>query len=72
MSFLTTIKNGAFSMTHIVDLETCTGCGDCIDICPVESIRMENAKAAIDPETCIDCGICVTECPVTAISAGDE
>jgi NAD-dependent dihydropyrimidine dehydrogenase PreA subunit len=59
-------------MTHIVDLETCTGCGDCVDVCPVEAIRMENAKAVIDPETCIDCGVCVDECPVNAISAGDE
>ena len=50
-----------------VDLEKCTGCGDCLDVCPVEAISMHNYKAWIDSETCLDCRACVQVCRVDAI-----
>jgi heterodisulfide reductase subunit A len=49
----------------IVDL--CNGCGECVDICPVNAIKMENGKAKIDPFQCVGCGACVPICPVEAI-----
>ena len=55
-------------MAAIVDQEKCTGCGNCVEICPVEAIVLENDKAKIDAETCVDCGTCVDECPVEAIA----
>ena len=39
-----------------VDLEKCTGCGTCEEICPVEAIKVENEKAKVDEEQCVDCG----------------
>ena len=51
-----------------IDVETCTGCGSCVDICPVEAITLENDKAKVDEDTCVDCGTCVDECPVEAIA----
>jgi NAD-dependent dihydropyrimidine dehydrogenase PreA subunit len=51
----------------IVDLEKRTGCGDCIDSCPTESIKLQNGKAVINDD-CIECGACVDECPNEAIS----
>jgi ferredoxin len=49
--------------------DTCTGCGACVDACPVEAIAMQdNGKAKVDPATCTDCGACVDECPVEAIT----
>jgi ferredoxin len=51
-----------------VDRERCTGCGDCLDICPVEAIFMHADKAAIDADTCIACEACVKACPQGAIS----
>jgi len=51
-----------------IDVETCTGCGSCVDICPVEALTLENDKAKVDEDTCVDCGTCVDECPVEAIS----
>lgn len=45
----------------------CTGCGDCVDACPVEALSIENEKATINDE-CIDCGVCVEECPNGALS----
>ena len=55
-------------MPAAVDANTCTGCGACVDVCPVDAIKMEGDKAVIDAETCIDCEACVSECPVEAIS----
>jgi NAD-dependent dihydropyrimidine dehydrogenase PreA subunit len=50
-----------------VDHEKCDGCGSCIDVCPVDAIRIENEKAIITDE-CLDCGACIPECPNEAIS----
>ncbi|MBU0714327.1 MAG: 4Fe-4S binding protein [Verrucomicrobia bacterium] len=46
-----------------IDGEKCTGCGLCVDACPVEAISLENDKAKVDAEKCVDCGQCVEECP---------
>jgi Fe-S-cluster-containing hydrogenase component 2 len=50
-----------------IDGEKCTGCGLCVDACPVEAISLENDKAKVDAEKCVDCGQCVEECPNEAI-----
>ena len=55
-------------MAAKIDLEKCTGCGNCAEICPVEAIVVENDKAKVDADVCVDCGTCVDECPVEAIS----
>jgi ferredoxin len=54
-------------MAAIVDKETCTACGACVDACPVDAIKMEE-KAIVNADTCTDCGVCVEECPVDAIT----
>jgi len=45
----------------------CTGCSDCVPICPVNAITMEGKKANINPFICIGCGACIPICPVEAI-----
>ena len=54
-------------MAAKVNEELCTGCGACVEVCPVEAIRLSNGKAQIDGEKCVDCGVCVGECPTDAI-----
>lgn len=54
-------------MAVTIDEEKCTACGACVEVCPVEALKLED-KAKVDPDTCIDCGTCVDECPVGAIS----
>lgn len=54
-------------MVAVVDEDTCTACGTCVDECPVEAITLEEV-AVIDEDTCTDCGSCVDVCPVDAIS----
>ncbi len=50
-----------------IDEDKCTGCGACIQICPVNALSMQHDKAVVDEDTCIDCGACIPECPVDAI-----
>jgi ferredoxin len=51
-----------------IDVEKCTGCGACVQVCSVEAIKIEDGRAQVDADKCIDCGVCVPECPVQAIS----
>lgn len=51
-----------------VDAQKCTGCGDCVEVCPLEAISLNNDKAIIDEDACTECGLCVDECPNDAMS----
>jgi Fe-S-cluster-containing hydrogenase component 2 len=50
-----------------VDVARCTGCGVCVEVCPVEAIALVDGKARIDEETCTGCRACVDACPEEAI-----
>jgi len=52
-----------------VDLSKCDGCGQCLEVCPVEGIKIENGKA-VATEHCIDCGSCEAVCTSHALSSG--
>jgi NAD-dependent dihydropyrimidine dehydrogenase PreA subunit len=45
----------------------CVGCGNCIDICPVKAIKLEDQIALVDKEWCIGCGLCISKCSNSAI-----
>ena len=51
-----------------VDVERCTGCRVCVDVCPTAAISVSNGTAVIDTSACNACGLCVQECPADAIS----
>ncbi len=55
-------------MAATVDLETCTGCGECLEACPLDAIEIENDKAVVDGDVCGDCGACVDVCPSESIT----
>ena len=55
-------------MPAIIDKDTCTGCEQCVDTCPVEAISMDGDVAVVDANECVDCGDCVDVCPVEAIT----
>jgi len=64
----TDLQNGSKTMAIEIDENKCTGCGICVQVCPVEAITVERV-ATINPETCTGCGSCVAECPSEAIFA---
>ncbi|MCP5103284.1 MAG: DUF362 domain-containing protein, partial [bacterium] len=45
----------------------CTGCGECINWCPVNAISLENKRASIDESKCIGCGECLAVCRFDAV-----
>lgn len=50
-----------------VHLNECTGCGACVEICPVNAIRIENEKSVIDKTVCVGCAGCIDVCPHEAL-----
>lgn len=51
-----------------IDRDLCTGCGDCIDACPVDALGLVGGRAAlVEPGACIYCDACEQVCPVDAI-----
>ncbi len=49
------------------DREKCTGCGQCVEICPVQVVRMDGDFPVVDREWCIGCGVCAVPCPASAV-----
>lgn len=57
-------------MSIKIDLQKCSGCSKCIDICPGNLIfKNDNSKAFIKyPEECWGCCACLKECNFEAIN----
>ena len=52
----------------IVSEDKCIGCGECVEVCPVNVYEMQNNKSVVvNAEECIGCESCVEVCPVEAI-----
>jgi ferredoxin len=59
-----------------VDRERCTGCGTCVEACPVEAMALASAsdphkpkmkKARVSEKLCLGCGVCVRACPAASL-----
>ena len=50
-----------------VDLQTCTYCGRCAEVCPYHAIAVTGDKVLVFPEMCHGCGSCTLNCPTGAI-----
>jgi uncharacterized protein (DUF362 family)/NAD-dependent dihydropyrimidine dehydrogenase PreA subunit len=48
--------------------DLCTGCGDCIEQCPVSALSMSNGLPWVDAELCITCFCCQEICPEKAMT----
>ncbi len=55
--------------TVTVDVDKCVGCGECVDVCPVEVYELQDGKAvAVHEEECLGCESCVEVCEADAIT----
>jgi Fe-S-cluster-containing hydrogenase component 2 len=50
-----------------IDVESCTGCGACMEACPTGAIYLVEGKATIDEALCRGCEACLPACPSGAI-----
>jgi uncharacterized protein (DUF362 family)/NAD-dependent dihydropyrimidine dehydrogenase PreA subunit len=50
------------------DPDLCTGCGTCVEQCPVSALSMNKEMPEVDSETCIRCFCCQEICPERAIA----
>lgn len=51
-----------------VDPETCTGCGQCAEVCQFHAIVVIGGQTLVFPEMCHGCGSCTLICPEEAIT----
>ncbi len=64
-----------------IDEQKCTGCGKCVEVCPVEALGLVSAgdpknkkkrKAKLDEKICLGCAVCVRNCPVPCMTLGQR
>ena len=60
------VKAEAFRAT-----DACIGCGKCVELCPLNNIRLENGKPVWD-KNCTHCMACICYCPKEAIEYGKK
>jgi len=59
-------------MPPIINPILCTGCGLCINFCPMDVLRMnteQNIATVVYPLECWHCGTCKYECESNSTSA---
>lgn len=53
----------------VIDQNSCTGCGTCVEWCPTDAIALNaDDLAERDENACFGCGVCSRFCPESAIS----
>jgi len=57
-------------MISEIDVGKCTGCGLCVEFCPMDVLRLDaSSKAYIAyPQSCMTCYNCELECPAQAVN----
>ena len=58
-------------MMIAISSNLCTGCSNCINVCPVKVIELSDKGIAkiVRPDFCVRCAHCICVCPKKAISA---
>lgn len=57
-------------MPPVINIDKCTKCGICVDLCPVDVFYGTEEKGipvVTYGEDCFFCAACILECPVDAI-----
>jgi MinD superfamily P-loop ATPase len=48
--------------------DACIGCGECVDVCPIDAVELVDDAPVVDEQWCIGCGVCSVRCPSDAIT----
>ena len=70
--FFQLYKRGIFpfhTITYYIaklDESKCTGCGTCVQKCPIEAIELIDTLSVTNLDRCIGCGLCAHHCPEKA------
>ena len=53
----------------MINVARCTGCEQCVELCPTQALAMHQGKAFLAaPNNCTYCTICEDICPAQAIA----
>jgi uncharacterized Fe-S center protein len=55
------------SLQPIIDVEACSRCGACVEVCPLAAITYVETGPIINYELCVGCGECVSSCSATSM-----
>jgi NAD-dependent dihydropyrimidine dehydrogenase PreA subunit len=55
-----------------IDVERCTGCGACLEVCPTGALYLVDGKATVDEARCRVCDACLAACPTVAITLAPQ
>jgi nitroreductase/Pyruvate/2-oxoacid:ferredoxin oxidoreductase delta subunit len=56
------------TVSTVIEAKKCIGCGLCVEVCPSETISMQEGKAVVSGDRSLSCGHCAAVCPVDAIT----
>ena len=56
------------TVTTTIDADACIGCEACVQVCPNQTISMQDGKAVVSGDRSLNCGHCAAVCPVSAVS----
>jgi ferredoxin len=60
------------SLIEETDLEQCSQCGLCAEVCYFGARKMVEGELQIDREKCYGCSLCLDVCPVDCIKMGER
>jgi len=54
-------------LAEVTDMDACTDCALCVDVCLFHARRMVNDKLVVEHDSCYGCGLCLDVCPEECI-----
>lgn len=68
--------SGALSKTELgvihVDTEACTGCGECVDACVFDAVKLDESSKPLLCDLCGGEPICADRCPTGSLAFSDS
>jgi formate hydrogenlyase subunit 6/NADH:ubiquinone oxidoreductase subunit I len=65
----TRVSHLALAELPVLEPMRCTGCGDCIAVCPTSCLDLLWLLPVLArPHECVSCGLCAAVCPTQALA----